>query len=89
MSRMMKKKWERQAKERVSKKVDTRSLSEVSKADNKPITTDNTNHSYTKTDIARMNKADLVELASKLGINSAVVMSGNDLKTKIVAVLGL
>lgn len=89
MSRMMKKKWERQAKERVSKKNDTRSLSEVSKADDKPLTTDNASHSYTKTDIARMNKADLVELASKLGINSAVVMSGNDLKTKIVAVLGL
>lgn len=39
---------------------------------------------YTKTDISRMNKDDLVSLANELGIENVEKMSGNDLKKELI-----
>lgn len=44
---------------------------------------------YTKTDIQRMSKDDLVSLAIKMGIDGAEEMSGADLKRELVEKLGL
>lgn len=39
---------------------------------------------YTKTDIQRMSKDDLVSLASEIGIEGAEKMNGADLKRELV-----
>lgn len=44
---------------------------------------------YTKTDIQRMNKDDLVSLAIKIGIDGAEEMSGADLKRELIEEFGL
>lgn len=44
---------------------------------------------YTKTDIQRMNKDDLVSLAIKMGIDGAEEMSGADLKRELIEELVL
>lgn len=44
---------------------------------------------YTKTDIQRMNKDDLVSLAIKMGIGGAEEMNGADLKRELIEELGL
>lgn len=44
---------------------------------------------YTKTDIQRMSKDDLVSLAIKMGIDGAEEMSGADLKRELIEELGL
>lgn len=44
---------------------------------------------YTKTDIQRMNKDDLVSLAVKVGIEGAEEMSGADLKRELIEEFGL
>lgn len=44
---------------------------------------------YSKTDIMRMNKADLVATAQKYGIADAETLSGKDLKEKLIAQLQL
>lgn len=44
---------------------------------------------YTKTDIQRMSKDDLVSLAIKMGIDGAEEMSGADLKKELIEELGL
>lgn len=44
---------------------------------------------YTKTDIQRMNKDDLVSLAIKMGIVGAEEMNGADLKRELIEELGL
>lgn len=44
---------------------------------------------YTKTDIQRMSKDDLVSLAIKMGIDGAEEMSGADLKRELIEKLGL
>lgn len=44
---------------------------------------------YTKTDIQRMSKDDLVSLAIKMGIVGAEEMSGADLKRELIEELGL
>lgn len=44
---------------------------------------------YTKTDIQRMSKDDLVSLAIKMGIDGAEEMSGADLKRELIEEFGL
>lgn len=44
---------------------------------------------YTKTDIQRMNKDDLVSLAKEIGIDGAEEMSGADLKKELIEEFGL
>lgn len=44
---------------------------------------------YTKTDIQRMSKDDLVSLAIKMGIGGAEDMSGSDLKRELIEEFGL
>ncbi len=44
---------------------------------------------YTKTDIQRMNKDDLVSLAIKMEIDGAEEMSGADLKRELIEEFGL
>lgn len=42
------------------------------------------NKKYTKTDIQRMNKDDLVSLAVEVGVDGAEEMSGADLKRELI-----
>ena len=42
-----------------------------------------------KTDIARMSKVDLISLAKKSGIMGADDMTGNELKSKLINLLGI
>ena len=44
---------------------------------------------YTKNDIVRMRKEDLIKLGSDLGIEDSQEKSGNELKKLIIARLGL
>lgn len=44
---------------------------------------------YTKTDINRMGKAELVELAKNTGVEGADGMSGTELKEYLLGVFGL
>lgn len=44
---------------------------------------------YTKTDINRMSKEDLVSLASEVGIIGAEDKSGSDLKKELIEKFGL
>lgn len=44
---------------------------------------------YTKTDIQRMSKDDLISLAVKIGIDGAEEMSGADLKRELIEEFGL
>lgn len=44
---------------------------------------------YTRTDINRMNKDDLVSLATAAGIEGAEDMSGSDLKKELIERFGL
>ena len=44
---------------------------------------------YTRTDINRMNKDDLVSLATEIGIDGAEQISGNELKREIIEKFGL
>lgn len=44
---------------------------------------------YTKTDINRMNKAELVVKATEIGVKDAEEMSGNALKDKLIEYYGL
>lgn len=44
---------------------------------------------YTRTDINRMNKDDLVFLAVEVGIEAAEDMSGSDLKKELIEKFGL
>lgn len=44
---------------------------------------------YSKTDIAKMNKGDLILLASEFGIENASDKSGNELKQEIIKKLNL
>lgn len=44
---------------------------------------------YTKTDIQRMSKDDLVSLAIEVGIEGAGEMSGADLKRELIEEFGL
>lgn len=44
---------------------------------------------YTKTDIQRMNKDDLVSLAVEVGIDGAEEMNGADLKRELIEEFGL
>lgn len=44
---------------------------------------------YTKTDINRMPKEELVKLAMDKGIENASELSGNDLKARLINILGL
>lgn len=62
-------------------------LSDASAADTKPLTDDV--QVYTKTEIARMSKADLVSLATKYGVDGANDMNGNALKQVLMDKLGL
>ncbi len=39
---------------------------------------------YTKTDIQRMNKDDLVSLAVEVGVDGAEEMNGSDLKRELI-----
>jgi len=59
-----------------------KTLSEASATDTRPLT-------YTKNDIMRMRKVNLVELAKSNGIDGADDMSGNQIKAELVKVLGL
>lgn len=68
-------------------KAESRTLSEAAAINNKPLT-ENV-QTYTKTDIARMNKETLVKLANDKGIRNAETMSGNALKSALVQRLGL
>lgn len=63
-----------------------KTLSEASAADTRPLT-EETN--YTKTDIARMSKVDLVALANKSGVEGAENMSGNAIKSALMEKFGL
>lgn len=47
------------------------------------------NQKYTKTDIQRMSKEDLVSLAMEVGIDGAEEMSGADLKKELIEEFGL
>lgn len=62
--------------------TEAKTLSEASATDDKPLT-------YTKTDIMRMSKANLTELAKQNNIEVSEDMSGNAIKRKLVDVLGL
>jgi len=44
---------------------------------------------YTKTEIIRMNKAELQELAKNIGVEGTDEMSGAELKEYIISVFGL
>lgn len=44
---------------------------------------------YTKTDIQRMNKAELQELARNSGVESAEEMTGQELKDYLLSAFGL
>lgn len=44
---------------------------------------------YTKSDIQRMNKAELQELAKNSGVESAEEMTGQELKDYLLSVFGL
>ncbi len=44
---------------------------------------------YTKTDIMKMNKAELQKLAKNTGVESADEMSGTELKEYLLSVFGL
>lgn len=44
---------------------------------------------YTRTDISRMSKGDLVSLATEIGIEEAENMSGADLKKELIEKFGL
>jgi len=44
---------------------------------------------YTKTEIMRMNKAELQELAANTGVEGAYDMSGTELKEYLISVFGL
>lgn len=44
---------------------------------------------YTKSDIQRMNKAELQELARNTGVESAEEMTGQELKDYLLSVFGL
>jgi len=59
-----------------------KTLSEASASDTKPLT-------YTKTDINRMSKDKLVEIAVENGIEDAHTMSGNLLKQALIEKLGV
>lgn len=44
---------------------------------------------YTKTDINRLPKDELVSLATEKGVENASELSGNELKAKLISILGL
>ncbi len=45
--------------------------------------------SYSRTDVQKLSKADAVALATELGIEVDEDMTGNDIKGKILAKLGI
>lgn len=55
----------------------------------KEKTNNNDTPKYTKTDIARMNKNDLLTVGENVGVPNASSMNGNELKKAIVEKLGL
>lgn len=73
----------------IREKIETipKTLSEASEMNNKPLT--ETVQTFTRTDIARMNKENLISLAKEKGIKDADGMSGNALKLALVDALGL
>lgn len=56
----------------------------IEKPVEKPIEKNAEEVKYTKTDINRMSKAELVEQATKIGIEDAEDLSGNVLKDKLI-----
>lgn len=49
-----------------------------------PDVSDASNTAYSKTDIYRMNKSELVAVATAQGIENAADMSGTDLKAALI-----
>ncbi|MCD7724296.1 MAG: hypothetical protein LUI12_01865 [Clostridiales bacterium] len=71
--------------QRAAKKPPTVTNENVTELEAKKTTEkESENMSYTKTDINRMSKEDLVVLAVKVGIENAEEISGSDLKKMLI-----
>lgn len=58
-------------------------------SDNDIVLEEDAKQTYTKTDINKMNKAELVELAKNTGVEGAEEMTGAELKEYLLNVFGL
>lgn len=59
------------------------------KEDKKVVSEDKTQKAYTKTEINKMNKSELLNLAEKLSIEGSGEMNGSELKDSIISYYGL
>lgn len=55
----------------------------------KPITVDKHEKKYTKTEINRMSKAELQEMALSSGVDGVENMTGGELKERLIMLFGL